>query len=196
MADTRPAKPRHHGRDHLPGGEDPIPNWPSGGAPSVATFWFDADTGGDTALTVTADSSHNIAWAHAALPSDGLITGPFISDQYVQFNAPCMTIEFMYTLWDATPTFPHAGVLGTDDRIGYNDLFALANAGIGGASGIGQRFGDATNYVRPNAHIANDLVHGYAYNGDTISHNVIVARLVIFAWAATGYTGGVPGYPQ
>ena len=26
MADPKPPKPRHHGRDHLPGGEDPIPN--------------------------------------------------------------------------------------------------------------------------------------------------------------------------
>lgn len=26
-------KPRHHGRDHLPGGEDPIPNFPGGDLP-------------------------------------------------------------------------------------------------------------------------------------------------------------------
>jgi hypothetical protein len=160
----------------------------------VATFWVDSDSG-DTPNTVTAGSAENIAWQHSQLPSDGLITGPFISNQQIQFNGPCMTIEFMYTIWDG-PDYLKAGVLGTDDRMGYNDLFALANAGVGGADGSGRPFGDATNYVRPNAHIANDLIHGYVRNGDTSDHDVNFARLVIFAWAATGYTGGVPGYPQ
>lgn len=189
-------KPVIHGRDHLPGGADPIPQIPvSGGTPTVATFWVDSD-GGDSPITVTADHGVNIAWQHADLPSDGLITGPFTSDQHIQFNAPCMTIEFLYTVWADDPTYPHAGVLGTNDRIGYNDLFALANAGVGAVSGAGQRFGDATNYVRPNAHIANDLIHGYVYNGDTVSHDVLFARLSIFAWSAPGYAGLFAAYPE
>lgn len=31
MANQKPPKPRHHGRDHLPGGEDPIPGLTLGG---------------------------------------------------------------------------------------------------------------------------------------------------------------------
>lgn len=187
-------KPVIHGRDHLPGGADPIPNFPTGGAPSVATFWVATD-GGDTAITVPADSGVNIPWAHANLPSDGLITGPFISNQYIQFNAPCMTIEFLYTIWDEA-NYLKAGILGTDDRIGNNDVFALSAAGVGGSSGTGQRFGDGTFYMRLNAHIANDLIHGYARNGDTSSHDVMFARLSIFAWAAPGYTAAKSAYPE
>jgi hypothetical protein len=188
-------KPVIHGRDHLPGGADPIPAVPSsGGAPSVATFWVDSDSGDDP-ITVAGGAATNIAWQHAELPSDGLITGPFVSDQHIQFNSPCLTIEFLYTIWDG-PDYLKAGILGTDDRVGFNDIFALAAAGIGGADGSGRPFGDGTFYPRPNAHIADDLIHAYVRNGDSASHDVNFARLVIFAWAAPGYTGGVPGYPE
>ena len=185
---------QHAWRHHPTKGTDPIEIPAGGGAPSVATFWVDSDAG-DSPITVAAGSAVNIAWQHAELPSDGLITGPFISNQHIQFNGPCMTIEFLYTIWDG-PDYLKAGILGTDDRIGNNDVFALAASGIGGADGSGRPFGDGTFYPRLNAHIADDLIHGYVRNGDSSSHDVNFARLSIFAWAADGYTGGVPGYPE
>lgn len=49
MADLKPSK---HGRDHCPGGEDPIPCWPTGGGiDSIAYLEFEALTINDSATT-------------------------------------------------------------------------------------------------------------------------------------------------
>src|SRR5207245_11601323 len=126
----------------------------------------------------------NIPWLHASLPSDGSITGPFIGNAQVQFNAPGMCIESLYTQWDAA-TYTKAAVLGTDSRIIEADQFALGNAG----KGIGTAhadYGNSTSFVRPNAHIANDLIHAYASNGDAVSHDIVAAYLVIYFLPSPG----------
>lgn len=163
-------------------------------APSVATF-YRSQVFTDPALTVPPDISGQpiIPWLHAALPSDGSITGPLISNQYVQFNAPGMCIEYLYTQWDS-PSYLKASVIGTASEITESDQFSLGTSGTG-ASTAAQTYGDSTQYVRPNAHVAGDIIHAYASNGDSVSHDIVAAYLVVFFWPAPGYAGGIPGYP-
>lgn len=188
-------KPRHHGRDHLPGGEDPIPNWPTGGTPSVATF-YRSENAGDADLLVPASfmGTTPIPWLHAKLPSDGSVSGPdAIASTVITFNIPCITIEWLFTQWDH-PNYLKAAVIGTDSRIQESDQYALGTAGVG-SSTAHSSYGDSTQYSRPNAHIAGDTVHCYAENGDSSDHYLIAAYLVIYIWPAPGYTGLIPGWP-
>lgn len=166
----------------------------SGGTPSVATFYFSNGLG-DTAMTVTTGpSAPNITWPHAALPSDGTITGPFTGNTYIQFNTDCITMEFLLTVWDDAGYLKSAQ-LGTDDRIGFNDRYTLGNAGAGADATYGTGFGDSTLYVRPNAHLNGDLIHAYAEQNSGSDKTILAAYLTIFLWPAPGYAGDIPGYP-
>lgn len=162
-------------------------------APSVATF---SRRQTDAPLSVAAGGAHGIPWLHAALPSDGSITGPFIGNLYVEFERPMITIEYLFTVWD-DPTYVKAAVLGTDSRDVVADQYALGTSGMGsvGVNTFGQFFGDSTFFVRPNAHIANDLVSAYAEHDAAVAKTIIEAYLVIHAWPAPGYAGAIPGYP-
>jgi hypothetical protein len=165
----------------------------SGGTPSVATF---RRSGGAHILTVAAGATVNLAWTQVNLPSDGSITGPTIGNVFVGFGAPCITIEYLYTAWDDPGVgYLKAAVIGTDSRIQESDQFSLGTAGAAAFDGVGQAYGDTTAFVRPNAHINTDLVHAYVKNGDASPRDVLSAYLVIYAWPAPGYTGGIPGWP-
>lgn len=196
MANQKPPKPRHHGRDHLPGGEDPIPTVPTaGGVPSIATFWF-SDV--DTSLTVPPLTAlippTNIPWAHASLPSTGEVTGPDAFDN-INFAKDCITLEYLQTQWDDAG-FLKSAVLEADSRIVEADQYALGTAGDGASTAV-QAYGDSTSFMRPNIHLTNDAISAVATQSDTVDHTIIRAYLVIFIWSidGLGYAGGIPGWP-
>ena len=166
----------------------------TGGAvtPSIATFYRSTSLG-DAAQTIPASSDANIVWLHAALPSDGTITGPTIGDQYITFVGGCMTIEFLYTQWD-TGTFARAGVLGTNSNIVQADAYAFDNNGAVNiaADGVSPVWG---SQIHPNAHPDGELLHAFVTNGDTVARDLDKAFLVIYRWDAAGYAGGIPGWP-
>ena len=166
----------------------------TGAAPNVATFYRSAQVKGDPPQTVAGGSTDNLTWPNVALPSDGSITGPVIGDAFVSFNVDCITLEYLFVQWESA-TFPRAGVLGTQSRIINADQYAFDN---NGAVGIAS---DGTSVVwssqnHPNAHVSTDLLHAYVTNGDSSSHDVEEAWLVIYAWPITGYNGAIPGWPQ
>ena len=167
---------------------------PSGGAvaPSIATFYRSTSLG-DAAQTIPASSDANITWLHAALPSDGTITGPIIGNQYVQFVGGAITVEFLYTQWD-TGTFARAGVLGTNSNIVQADAYAFDNNGAVniGADGVSPVWG---SQIHPNIHQDGELLHAFVTNGDTVARDLDKAFLVIYRWDAAGYAGGIPGWP-
>lgn len=164
----------------------------AGGTPSVATFYFSTSLG-DPAQTIAANSDANIVWQHAALPSDGTITGPTIGNVYITFVGACMTLEMLYTQWD-TGTFARAGVLGTNSNIVQADAYAFDNNGAVniGADGVSPVWG---SQIHPNAHTNGELLHAFVTNGDSVARNLDKAFLVIYRWDAAGYAGGIPGWP-
>jgi len=186
-------KPRHHGRDHLPGGEDPIPNFPTGGAPSVATF-YTSTAHGDTEITVPANDITQIVFQHASLPSDGSITGPVIGGTRAQINQPMIGMEWLYCGWEPG-AYARAGVLGTNSRIITADKVGFANAGTDDLGSISQDTHQWTYDFMPNAYIADELVAAYLVNGDSSARIVEDVWLVIYAWPAPSYAGAIPGYP-
>lgn len=177
----------------FPGVKPTVTSSSTGAAPSVATFYRSTQIAGDPVQTIPAGSDANITWLHAALPSDGSITGPSIANQWVTFNIPCITIESFFVKWSAG-TFPRAGVLGTQSRIIQADQYAFDNNGAVGVASDGVSTVWSSQH-HPNAHIATDLLHAYVTNGDTGPQDVEEAWLVIYAWPAPGYGGLIPGYP-
>lgn len=161
-------------------------------APSVATFYRSTSLG-DAAQTIPAGSDRTILWLHAALPSDGTITGPDAFGN-ITFVGACMTLEMLYTQWD-TGTFARAGVLGTNSRIVQADAYSFANNGAVNiaSDGVSPIWGEQ---VHPNAHLDGDLVHAFVTNGDTVPRDLDKAFYVIYRWAAVGYNGAIPGWPQ
>ena len=164
-------------------------------APSVATF-YRSTLDGDPALTVPAAGGGpiNIPWLHAALPSDGSVTGPIVGDVFIQVNIDCITVEFLSTEWDGTG-YLKAAIMGTDSRIIRGDQYALGTEGDSVTVGTTD-YGAQTQFTRPNAHIAGDLIHCYADNGDAADHDLNIATFVVYVWPAPGYSGGIPGWPQ
>lgn len=161
-------------------------------APSIATFYRSTSLG-DAAQTIPAGSDANITWLHAALPSDGTITGPTIGNQYITFVGGAITVEFLYTQWD-TGTFARAGVLGTNSNIVQADAYAFDNNGAVniGADGVSPVWG---SQIHPNIHQDGELLHAFVTNGDTVARDLDKAFLVIYRWDAAGYSGGIPGWP-
>lgn len=190
-------KPRIHGRDHLPGGIDPIPAVAASGVPNIATYYRSANIG-DAGLTVVKEATTSVTaipWLHWSLPSDGSFSAPLTAfPNIIPINANGFAIEFLYTQWDA-PDFDKAAVLGTDSRIIEADQFALGTAGLGVAT-TKRNYGDSTSFIRPNAHLNGDTIGAYATNGDTVSHSIVAAYLVIYFWPVPSYTSGdIPGWP-
>lgn len=190
---------QHAWRHHPTKGTDPIEIPAIGGVPSIATYYF---TRSDTPLTVPpTDLSHlstNIPWPHSSLPSTGEVSEPLVGNPHIiEFNVDCITIEFLQTQWD-DGGYNKAAVLGTDSGIWEADQYSLDTAGAGTAAGSFVTYGDSTNYVRPNIHSANDTMHAYTNQEDTVDHDMLAAYLVIFIWSidGLGYSGGIPGWPQ
>lgn len=67
-------KPPIHGRDHVPGGADPIPNWPTGGVPALVLHSSDSMNGDASwdipAYTGVGGAVNGIPYQHAQQPSD------------------------------------------------------------------------------------------------------------------------------
>lgn len=163
-------------------------------APFVATFYRSVSEQGDAPQTIGAGATENLTWAHAALPSTGEITGPIIGDVFVQFTVACITDEWLRVQW-ADGTFARAQVFGTNSHIFTSDSYAFTNDG---AVGVGA---DGTSVVwgtdqRPNAHTVDELLHCYVTNASASAQDVNEAWLCIRGWAASGYNGAIPGWPQ
>lgn len=166
---------------------------PSGGAtaPSIATFYRSTSLG-DPAQSVAAGADAKINWLHAALPSDGTITGPDAFHN-ANFVGACVTLEMLRTSWEIA-AFPRAGVLSTQSRIVQADAYAFDN---NGAAGLGA---DGTSEVwtsqwTMNAHLDGDNLSTFVTNGDAAARDLNKAFLVIYRWDAPTYAGGIPGYP-
>lgn len=163
-------------------------------APSVATFWRSAFHSGDTPQTIGAGSTDNLTWPHAALPSDGSITGPILGDVFVTYAAPVMAMQWLFVGWE-DGAYEKSAVIGTDARINPADVVSGSNYWPG-ASPLRVDSNDWTSYSTPNAATTGQLLHAYAINGDTAPRDVNEAWLVIYAWSAPGYSGAIPGWPQ
>ena len=165
----------------------------TGGTPSVATFYTSAHSASDPPITVGAGATVSLTFAHAALPSNGSITGPLSGNIFVHYVTACMCIEFLYVGWDSG-NYTKAAVLGTNSHIIQADMWGVDNVSrnINPNSALDQ---DWTTQIHPNAHEADDLVHAYAVNYDAVPHNVNEAWLVCYAWPAPGYSGLIPGWP-
>ena len=166
----------------------------AGGTPSVATFYRSTFVAGDLPQTIAAGDTANLVWAHAKLPSDGSITGPFIGDVYAQMNIGCMADAWLRVGWE-DGAYEKAAVLGTNSRIVPADA-VTSSSYMAGASPLRVDTNDWVSDAVPAAYEANDLLHAYAINGDTAARDVNEAWLVIRVWPATGYNGGIPGWPQ
>lgn len=166
---------------------------PSGsGVPTVATFYTRV-SGGDSPITVGAGATVNLTWAHAALPSDGSITGPIIGNAFASINMNCIAIQYLRVGWE-DGAYSKACVIGTNSRDVQADVVSPANW-MNGASPLNVDTLDWVIDAMPGAFITGDLSHCYAINGDVVARNVQEAYYVIQAWPATGYAGGIPGYP-
>lgn len=165
----------------------------SGAAPSVATFYRSVFLEGDPPLSVAAGDTVNIEWLHAAIPSDGSITWPPALPAFVEYNIACMGDEALYVGWE-NGAYEKAAVLGTDSRIVQADQVSPSNYD-NRASPLRVDSNDWLWQARPSAHIANDTIHAYVINGDTVSRDVNEAFLVCRLFPTTGYTGGIPGWP-
>lgn len=165
------------------------------GTPTTATFYRSESLGGgDPVLTVGAGASVTIPWLHAALPSDGSITGPTTGNTRVQFNAPFICTHELHVAWD-DGAYQKAAYLGTQSRLVVADDAGYPNVGAE-AMGLASIDGFAWCYVhRDDGKIATDELFAYVYNGDAVAHDVHEAWLSIHAWPATGYTGTVPRWP-
>ena len=164
-----------------------------GGTPSVATFYF-SDNLGDPVQSIPASSDAKIVWQHAALPSDGTITGPDAFND-ITFVGSCITLEMLHAEWNDAATFPRATVLGTNSRIISADAYSFANNGaVNVASdGVSPIWGEQH---RPNAHLDGESMHAFATNGDVVARDLTAAFLVIYRWPAVGYTGIIPRWPE
>lgn len=165
----------------------------SSSTPSVATFYF-SDNLGDPPQSIPAGSDAKIVWQHAALPSDGTITGPDAFND-ITFVGSCITLEMLYTDWDDGVSFPRAGVLGTNSRIVQADAYSFGNNGTNNVAsdGVSPVWGEQ---IHPNAHLDGESMHAFVTNGDTVARDLTGAFLVIYRWPAVGYTGIIPRWPE
>lgn len=168
---------------------------PSGGAtaPTVATF-YRRTSGGDAAQTIGAGATANLTWAHAALPSDGSITGPIIGNAFASINIDCIAVVYLRVGWE-DGAYQKAAVIGTNSRDVPADVVSSANYMVTN-SPLNVDTHDWVIDAQPNAFLNGDLLHCYAINGDVIPRNIEQAWLVIHAWPATGYTGIIPRWPE
>ena len=162
-------------------------------APTVATFYRRV-SGGDPAQTIGAGATANLLWPNAALPSDGSITGPIIGSTFASINMDCMAVVYLRVGWE-DGAYSKAAVIGTTARDVPADVVSSASY-MAGASPLTQDTHDWVIDAQPNAFRNGDLLHAYVVNGDAVPRNVEQAWLVIHAWAATGYTGTIPGWPN
>jgi hypothetical protein len=166
----------------------------TGGVPSVATFYRSTFRAGDPPQTVAAGSTDNLVWPHAALPTDGSITGPIVGNVFAQYDTDCIAIQYLYVGWE-NGNYEKAGVIGTNSRDVPADVVAASNY-MAADSPLRVDSNDWTMYVMPNAALSGDLLHAYAINGDTIARDINEAWLVVYLWPITGYNGAIPGWPQ
>lgn len=162
-------------------------------APSVATFYRSTNLG-DAAQTIGAGATSNLTWLHAALPSDGSITGPIIGNQFASINIDCMADVSLRVGWE-DGAYQKACVIGTNNRIAPADAVTAASY-FSGASPLNQDLNDWTTDFEPDAFRNGDLKHCYVINGDAAPRDVNEAWLTIRVWPATGYTGIIPRWPQ
>lgn len=165
-------------------------------APNVATLYVSVAEG-DSPITVPSGGvATGISWDHAQLPSTGSMTWSSGDPNHLYFTEPVITIEALYCGWDSG-AYAKAGVIGTDSQIQPADMLGFSNAGVDTFDSI--IIGYAwTRAIQTNAHTsagAYNKIHTYLINGDTVSHDVKEAWLVVYAWPAPGYTGNIPGYP-
>lgn len=162
-------------------------------APTVATFYRRVSAG-DAPQTIGAGVTANLTWPHAALPSDGSITGPIVGNTYASINMDCMAIQYLRVGWE-DGAYEKTSVIGTNSRNVQADVVSSANY-MAGASPLTVDTLDWTIDAMPGAFLNGDLSHCYATNGDAVPRDVQEAYYVIQAWPATGYTGGIPRWPQ
>ena len=167
----------------------------AGGTPTTATFYRSASLGaGDPALNVAAGATVTIPWLHAALPSDGSITGPTTGSTRMQFNAPFICTHELHVGWD-DGAYQKAAYIGTQSRLVVADDAGYPNVGAE-AMGVASIDGLSWCYVhRDDGKIATDELFAYVYNGDAVAHDIWECWLSVHAWPATGYTGNVPHWP-
>jgi len=162
-------------------------------APSVATFYRAARLG-DPAQTIGAGATALLAWPNAKLPTDGAITGPFFPNFYAQINGAYMADVSLRVGWEDA-AYQKACVIGTTNRIASADA-VTAGSYFNGVSPLTQDTHNWTTDFEPDSFVNGDLKHAYVVNGDAVARDVIEAWLTIRVWVASGYTGGIPGYPQ
>ena len=162
-------------------------------APSVATF-YRRTSGGDAAQTIGAGATANLTWAHAALPSDGSITGPIIGNAFVSINIDCIAVVYLRVGWE-DGAYQKTAVIGTNSRDVPADVVSSANYMVTN-SPLNVDTHDWVIDAQPNAFLNGDLLHCYAINGDVVPRDVEQAWLVLHVWPATGYTGNIPNFPH
>ena len=180
MASQRPAKPRHHGRDHLPGGEDPIPGLTIGTGstyapnPSSAQYQFDGGV-------VTSLSSVTVDWTYD-LGDSGLLdlTNP-------QFPVP--TVKGVYAVM-VELTSPDSTWTPGNNLVAKLTAFGpLVNHHMEG-SGTYDTAGGPT-HTRANVYLVAQMTAtaGGSFkleveNDDSVSHNLIghisVQRICVY----------------
>lgn len=161
-------------------------------APTVATFYRRVSQG-DAAQTIGAGATANLTWPHAALPSNGSITGPIIGSTFASINMNCIAIQYLRVGWE-DGAYSKACVIGTNSRDVQADVVSPADW-MNGASPLRVDTNDWVIDAMPGAFVNGDLSHCYAINGDAVPRNVNEAYYVIQAWPAPTYAGGIPGFP-
>jgi hypothetical protein len=164
-----------------------------GGTPSVATFYRSAAAGDAAQSIAGGGGSHTLAWPHAALPSDGSITGPSAFN-FITINIDCMAIMWLRVAWE-DGAYEKTAIIGTTSRIVQADVVSQSNYWPG-ASPLNTDLKDWVVDGIPNAFRAGNISFAYAVNGDAVAHDVTDAYLVYYVWPATGYNGNIPGWPQ
>jgi len=104
-----------------------------------------------------------------------------------------MAHQFLRVGWE-DGAYQKASVIGTNSRTVQADVVSPAGYWPG-ASPLTVDTLDWTIDALPGSFIAGDLSHCYATNGDAVPRNIEEAYYVIDVWPATGYTGGIPGWP-
>lgn len=138
-------KPRHHGRDHLPGGEDPIPGGVAAWAIAQAGDYIGASylpvpnntpttlpfgrfqTSDPSIFSTLPDGAAGDTSIHAS--ADGIYIAEMTANWSIYFNAPAEIIPVSST-GNGPPTdaFPDTG---------FNPATAVAGVGTVGAGGVG-----------------------------------------------------------
>ena len=167
----------------------------SGGTPTTACFWRSESLAPfDPVLTIAAGATVTIPWLHASLPSDGSITGPTTGSTRAQFNMDCICTHELHVAWD-DGSYLKAAYLGTQSRVVVADDAGFPNVGFP-AMGAASIDGFSWCYAhRDDSKLNTDELFAYVYNGDTVSHDVHEAWLLIHAWAAPGIPSTPPRWP-